>query len=64
MPSPPPAAPALSATPLLVCAGLIVTLSMGIRHGFGLWALERKDSGAFIGYCGLVWAPSSVPGCG
>ena len=23
------------------------------EHGFGLWALERKDSGAFIGFTGL-----------
>ncbi|TWC27005.1 RimJ/RimL family protein N-acetyltransferase [Pseudomonas sp. SJZ079] len=23
------------------------------RHGFGFWALERKDSGAFIGFTGL-----------
>lgn len=23
------------------------------RHGFGLWALERRDSGAFIGFTGL-----------
>jgi MFS family permease len=29
--------PALSLTRLLVCAALVVTLSMGIRHGFGLW---------------------------
>src|SRR6187401_1278758 len=27
----------LSITQVLVCGGLIVTLSMGIRHGFGLW---------------------------
>jgi RimJ/RimL family protein N-acetyltransferase len=25
------------------------------EHGFGLWALEREDSGAFIGDCGLTW---------
>lgn len=23
------------------------------RHGYGLWAAERRDSGAFIGYVGL-----------
>ncbi len=33
----PPAAPALSMTQVLLCGALIVTLSMGIRHGFGLW---------------------------
>ncbi len=27
----------LSLTQLLICGGAIVTLSMGIRHGFGLW---------------------------
>ena len=29
--------PALSLTQVLVCGAMIVTLSMGIRHGFGLW---------------------------
>lgn len=24
-------------------------------HGFGLWIIEDKDSGAFIGDCGLTW---------
>ncbi len=24
-------------------------------RGYGMWALERRDSGAFIGACGLVW---------
>jgi predicted MFS family arabinose efflux permease len=30
-------APRLSMTQVLVCGALIVTVSMGIRHGFGLW---------------------------
>jgi len=30
-------APALSLKQVLICGALIVTLSMGIRHGFGLW---------------------------
>ena len=30
-------APPLSLVQLLVCGALIVTLAMGIRHGFGLW---------------------------
>jgi MFS family permease len=30
-------APRLSLTQVLVCGAAIVTLSMGIRHGFGLW---------------------------
>ncbi len=29
--------PALSMTQVLICGAMIVTLSMGIRHGFGLW---------------------------
>src|SRR5262245_49025260 len=28
---------ALSMTQVLICGAAIVTLSMGIRHGFGLW---------------------------
>jgi ribosomal-protein-alanine N-acetyltransferase len=24
------------------------------RHGYGLWALERRDTGAFIGFTGLA----------
>ncbi len=31
------ATPRLSMTQVLVCGAAIVTLSMGIRHGFGLW---------------------------
>lgn len=32
-----PAAPQLSLRQVLICSALILTLSMGIRHGFGLW---------------------------
>jgi predicted MFS family arabinose efflux permease len=32
-----PTPPRLSMTQVLVCGAAIVTLSMGIRHGFGLW---------------------------
>ena len=36
--SPTPGAPrTLSTTQVLLCGALIVTLSMGVRHGFGLW---------------------------
>ncbi len=36
--SPPPTVGAkLSMTQVLVCGAMIVTLAMGIRHGFGLW---------------------------
>ncbi len=33
----PTAAPRLSTAQVLMCGAAIVTLSMGIRHGFGLW---------------------------
>lgn len=40
--------PALSLNQVLLCGALIVTLSMGIRHGFGLWlqpiTMEREWS--------------------
>jgi len=36
LPAPTPA-PKLSMTQVLICGAAIVTLSMGIRHGFGLW---------------------------
>jgi MFS family permease len=32
-----PRTPTLSMTQVLLCGALIVTLAMGIRHGFGLW---------------------------
>ena len=35
--APSPATPTLSMTQVLLCGAAIVTLSMGIRHGFGLW---------------------------
>ena len=35
MPVSPP--PRLSAAQVLLCGAAILTLSMGIRHGFGLW---------------------------
>ena len=37
MNTPRPAAPTLSVNQVLLCGALIVTLSMGIRHGFGFW---------------------------
>lgn len=37
MNTPRPAAPGLSVNQVLLCGALIVTLSMGIRHGFGFW---------------------------
>ncbi len=34
------------------------------RQGFGLWALEVKDGGTFIGFTGLNPMPPGVPGEG
>jgi RimJ/RimL family protein N-acetyltransferase len=31
------------------------------EHGFGLWALERKDSGEFIGFTGLLEVGFEAP---
>lgn len=36
-PAPPAPAPKLGLWQVLVCGALVVTVSMGIRHGFGLW---------------------------
>jgi RimJ/RimL family protein N-acetyltransferase len=33
-------------------------------QGFGLWALEVADTGAFIGFTGLNPMPAGVPGAG
>jgi RimJ/RimL family protein N-acetyltransferase len=34
------------------------------RDGYGLWALEVKEAGQFIGYAGLAPMPEGVPGAG
>jgi RimJ/RimL family protein N-acetyltransferase len=31
-------------------------------HGYGLWALEVRQTGEFIGYTGLAPMPANVPG--
>ncbi|HSZ43205.1 MAG TPA: GNAT family N-acetyltransferase [Trebonia sp.] len=33
-------------------------------HGYGLWALEVKETGEFIGFTGLAPMPDDVPGAG
>ena len=33
-------------------------------HGYGLWALERRDTGEFIGFTGLAPMPDGIPGSG
>ena len=55
--------PKLSMTQVLICGAMIVTLSMGIRHGFGLWlqpiTMERgwsRETFAFaIAVQNLMW---------
>ncbi|MBK3868505.1 GNAT family N-acetyltransferase [Pseudomonas stutzeri] len=43
-------------------AALMVRSRLGfLRHGFGLWVVERKDDGAFIGYCGLAGCSLPLP---
>jgi predicted MFS family arabinose efflux permease len=57
------AAPKLSMTQVLICSAAIVTLSMGIRHGFGLWlqpiTMDRgwsRETFAFaLAIQNLVW---------
>jgi RimJ/RimL family protein N-acetyltransferase len=34
------------------------------QHGYGLWALEVKATGQFIGFTGLAPMPDDVPGAG
>jgi RimJ/RimL family protein N-acetyltransferase len=31
------------------------------QHGYTLWAVERRDSGAFIGFCGVQPGPDGTP---
>ncbi len=58
----------LSMTRLLLCGGLIVTLSMGIRHGFGLWLQpitqshdwSRETFSFAIAIQNLVWGVSGI----
>ena len=65
-----PAPPPLSLAQVLVCGGLIVTLSMGIRHGFGLWlqpiTMERgwtRETFAFaIAVQNLAWGAAGPIG--
>lgn len=62
-PSSASAQPGLPLTQLLLCAGVVVTLSMGIRHGFGLWlqpitqdmGWSRESFSLAIAVQNLVW---------
>mgnify|MGYP000959127183 CR=1 FL=1 len=59
---------ALSITQVLVCGAAIVTLSMGIRHGFGLWlqpvtqaqGWTRQTFAFAIAMQNLVWGFSGI----
>ena len=53
----------LSLTQVLICGAAIVTLSMGIRHGFGLWLQPitqaqgwgRQEFGFAMAIQNLAW---------
>ncbi|MCQ4331816.1 GNAT family N-acetyltransferase [Stutzerimonas stutzeri] len=46
------------------CAAAMARCRMHFaRHGFGFWALERKDDGRFIGLTGLAWSRLDLPFC-
>lgn len=61
-------APSLSLTQLLVCGAAVVTISMGVRHGFGLWLQPvtqaqgwTRETFAFaIAIQNLVWGFSGI----
>ncbi|OYT93582.1 MAG: MFS transporter [Burkholderiales bacterium PBB3] len=61
-------APTLSIAQVLTCGAIIVTLSMGIRHGFGLWLQPitqaqgwTRETFAFaLAIQNLVWGLSGV----
>ena len=63
MSSAPPTTPRLSMVQVLLCGAAIVTLSMGIRHGFGLWlqpitmerGWTRETFALAIAVQNLVW---------
>jgi hypothetical protein len=60
--------PRLSMTQVLLCGAAIVTLSMGIRHGFGLWlrpiTMDRgwtRETFAFAMALGVFAALINLP---
>ncbi len=58
----------LSTTQVLACGAIIVTLSMGIRHGFGLWlqpitqaqGWTRENFAFALAIQNLVWGVSGI----
>lgn len=37
-------------------------MAMQARHGHSFWAMERREDGRFLGFCGLKIAPERIPG--
>jgi MFS family permease len=64
----PESTPRLSITRLLICGATIVTLAMGIRHGFGLWLQPvtqthgwgRETFAMAIAIQNLAWGVSGI----
>ncbi|WP_295538133.1 MFS transporter [uncultured Pseudacidovorax sp.] len=64
----PRSAPNLSMRQVLICGALVVTLSMGIRHGFGLWlqpitqeqGWTRQTFSLAIAIQNLAWGVAGV----
>jgi hypothetical protein len=62
-----PQRPLLSMSQVLLCGAAIVTLSMGIRHGFGLWlqpitldrGWTRETFALAMGVQNLAWGVAS-----
>ncbi|MBT3067258.1 MFS transporter [Rhodoferax sp. U11-2br] len=60
--------PKLSLTQILICGAAIVTVSMGIRHGFGLWlqpitqaqSWSRETFAFALAIQNLVWGVSGI----
>ena len=58
----------LSIAQVLICGGAIVTLSMGIRHGFGLWlqpmtqelGWTKQDFSLAIAIQNIVWGVAGI----
>jgi len=60
--------PKLSMTQILICGAAIVTVSMGIRHGFGLWlqpmtqaqSWSRETFALALAIQNLVWGVAGI----
>jgi predicted MFS family arabinose efflux permease len=60
--------PKLSLTQILICGAAIVTISMGVRHGFGLWlqpitqaqSWSRETFAVALAIQNLVWGVAGI----